>query len=166
MVLKACLGKKRTRILRGVMLIGCVCCNARSALAFHRQTSFNARLHRQNIVAEMDGRMYDSATKSKERLDDESDQDNDDDIPANGQQQQRLSRVRSRVKDLARKMVQVPIHVASTITPMPQAIAAVLKDTTFNAVDMAVEEGTKFRIIKLRLNPERVQTFIFITHFQ
>jgi hypothetical protein len=61
-----------------------------------------------------------------------------------GSQQLRMSRVRSRVKDLARRMVSVPIHVASTITPMPQAVAAVLKDATLNAVDLAVEEGLFF----------------------
>jgi hypothetical protein len=56
-------------------------------------------------------------------------------------QQQRLPRIRDRVKYLARKMVTVPINVASSISPMPQAVASVLKDATLGAVDMAVEEG-------------------------
>ena len=76
--------------------------------------------------------------KAKNQSDDEDDHD-DDETPTNSQR--RLARVRSRVTDLARKMVQVPIHVASSITPMPQAVAAVLKDATLNAADLAVEEG-------------------------
>lgn len=72
-------------------------------------------------------------------VDDDDDDHDDDESPTNSQR--RLSRVRNRVKELARKMVQVPIHVASSITPMPQAVAAVLKDATLNAVDLAVEEG-------------------------
>jgi hypothetical protein len=71
--------------------------------------------------------------KAKNQLDDADELDDDEtETPTNSQR---------RVKDLARKMVQVPIHVASSITPMPQAVAAVLKDATFNAVDLAVEEG-------------------------
>jgi hypothetical protein len=78
--------------------------------------------------------------KAKNQLDDADELDDDEtETPTNSQR--RLARVRNRVKDLARKMVQVPIHVASSITPMPQAVAAVLKDATFNAVDLAVEEG-------------------------
>jgi hypothetical protein len=61
-------------------------------------------------------------------------------------QQQRSPRIRERVKDLARKMVAVPINVASSITPMPQAVASVLKDATLNAVDLAVEEGMLLQI--------------------
>ena len=76
--------------------------------------------------------------KAKIQPDDDDDHD-DDETPTNSQRG--LSRVRNRVKELARKMVQVPIHVASSITPMPQAVAAVLKDATLNAVDLAVEEG-------------------------
>jgi hypothetical protein len=81
-----------------------------------------------------------SILKVKSQPDDDDDQ-GDDDTPTNSQR--RLARVRNRVTDLARKMVQVPIHVASSITPMPQAVAAVLKDATLNAVDLAVEEGMK-----------------------
>jgi hypothetical protein len=91
---------------------------------------------------------YNTVISSKEGQS-EGDQDVDE-TQANeaivSQQQQRLSRVRSRVKDLARKMVSVPIHVASTITPMPHAVAAVLKDATLNAVDLAVEEGTFYDV--------------------
>ena len=79
-----------------------------------------------------------STRNAKNQLDDDDELD-DEETPTNSQR--RLARVRNRVKDLARKMVQVPIHVASSITPMPQAVAAVLKDATLNAVDLAVEEG-------------------------
>lgn len=55
----------------------------------------------------------------------------------------RRQRIRERVSDLARRIVLAPIHAASSITPMPQAVASVLKDATLNAVDMAVEEGKR-----------------------
>ena len=63
------------------------------------------------------------------------------DVSSQRPQQQRLPRIRDRVKHLARKMVTVPINVATSITPMPQAVASVLKDATLGAVDLAVEEG-------------------------
>jgi hypothetical protein len=43
------------------------------------------------------------------------------------------------VSHLARKMVMQPIRTAANVTPMPQAVASVLKDATLNALDMAVE---------------------------
>jgi hypothetical protein len=82
-----------------------------------------------------------SLRKAK-NLSNDDDEHDEDDTPTNSQR--RLARVRNRVSDLARKMVQVPIHVASSITPMPQAVAAVLKDATLNAVDLAVEEGRNY----------------------
>ena len=77
--------------------------------------------------------------RAKIQPDDEDDDQEDSETSTNSGR--RLSRVRNRVKDLARRMVQVPIHVASSISPMPQAIAEVLKDATLNAVDLAVDEG-------------------------
>ena len=91
--------------------------------------------------------LTDFSRKAKSESEDEYDHDLDE-TPTNSQR--RLSRVRNRVKDLARKMVQVPIHVASSITPMPQAVAAVLKDATLNAVDLAVEEGMYSGFLNLR----------------
>lgn len=49
----------------------------------------------------------------------------------------RRRRIQQRVASLARNLVIKPISYA---TPMPQAIASVLKDATLSAVDMAVEE--------------------------
>jgi hypothetical protein len=104
--------------------------------------------------------------KSKSQSDDDDDHD-DDETPTNSQR--RLSRVRNRVKELARKMVQVPIHVASSITPMPQAVAAVLKDATLNAVDLAVEEGmysSSFRMCVGLVDTNQMiptSTHIFVT---
>ena len=42
---------------------------------------------------------------------------------------------------MAQKIVMKPLQTATTIAPMPQAIAEVLKDATLNAVDLAVDEG-------------------------
>jgi len=53
----------------------------------------------------------------------------------------RRKRARKRIADLARRIILSPIQTASSIAPMPKAIAAVLKDATLNAVDLAVEEG-------------------------
>lgn len=53
----------------------------------------------------------------------------------------RRRRARQRIRELARKIVLKPIQTATTIAPMPQAIAEVLKDATLNAVDMAVDDG-------------------------
>jgi hypothetical protein len=87
---------------------------------------------------------------SGDPISDDFDSTDDEDLPSSkaeplSPQQHRLPRIRDRVKDLARKMVTVPINVASSITPMPQAVASVLKDATFGAVDMAVEEGKSFK---------------------
>lgn len=49
----------------------------------------------------------------------------------------RRRRMRKRVRELARNVVAKPLSYA---TPMPQAVAAVLRDATMKAVDMAVEE--------------------------
>lgn len=49
----------------------------------------------------------------------------------------RRKRMRDRVKEIARNVVAKPIAYAA---PMPQAVAAVLKDATMKAVDMAVDE--------------------------
>ena len=53
----------------------------------------------------------------------------------------RQRRMRQRIRELAKNVVWKPIQTATTIAPMPQAIATVLKDATLNAVDMAVDEG-------------------------
>jgi len=49
----------------------------------------------------------------------------------------RQQRIRKRVAEMARKVVFNPLANAA---PMPKAVAAVLKDATMKAVDMAVEE--------------------------
>lgn len=53
----------------------------------------------------------------------------------------RTRRARKRIRELAKGIVLSPIRTASTIAPMPQAVASVLKDATLNALDLAVDEG-------------------------
>ena len=75
-----------------------------------------------------------------------ADDENDDNDNVAGEDESsaassRRRRMRKRVADLARMIVLAPIKTASSISPMPQAVASVLKDATLNAVDLAVEEG-------------------------
>ena len=53
----------------------------------------------------------------------------------------RQARIRQRVGELAKRIVLAPIRTASNISPMPKAVAAVLKDATLNTLDLAVDEG-------------------------
>jgi hypothetical protein len=56
----------------------------------------------------------------------------------------RRRRMRKRVRELARNVVAKPLSYAA---PMPQAVAAVLRDATMKAVDMAVEEVMNRRTV-------------------
>jgi hypothetical protein len=126
-------------------------------LLFDRQVAafvFDTRLRYdlQNVKNRKCGLQFYSSKESfsGDPISDDFDSTDDEDLPSSkaeplSPQQHRLPRIRDRVKDLARKMVTVPINVASSITPMPQAVASVLKDATFGAVDMAVEEGKSFK---------------------
>lgn len=96
-------------------------------------------IHKEMYSEKYVNRLTSLKRRAKIQPDDEDDDQEDSETSTNSGR--RLSRVRNRVKDLARRMVQVPIHVASSISPMPQAIAEVLKDATLNAVDLAVDEG-------------------------
>lgn len=60
--------------------------------------------------------------------------DNDSNSPDNETYRRKI---RNRVTNLAQKLVVKPLSYAA---PMPQAVAAVLKDATLKAVDLAVEE--------------------------
>ena len=71
-------------------------------------------------------------------------EDTDDQLGSNNNNNNNSSRqgtMRQRIRELAVSMVRKPIQTATTMAPMPQAIATVLKDATMNAVDMAVDEG-------------------------
>jgi hypothetical protein len=83
---------------------------------------------------------HDSAS-SKQAVDGEAIDHVGDDPNEGSSSHNRRQRIRKRVSELARRIVQAPINAASSITPMPQAVASVLKDATLNAVDLAVEEG-------------------------
>lgn len=57
----------------------------------------------------------------------------------------RQARMRQRVSELARRIVIAPIRRTTAFSissrPMPQAVAAVLKDATLKTLDLAVDEG-------------------------
>jgi len=77
-------------------------------------------------------------SSSNSNNDDEADDVNNNN---NNSNLNRRRRARRRIQELAKMIVLKPIRTATTIAPMPQAIAEVLKDATLNAVDMAVDEG-------------------------
>jgi hypothetical protein len=66
----------------------------------------------------------------------------DDDSSQPPSEERRRKRIRTRIAELARNVMIKPLASAA---PMPAAIAALLKDATINAVDMAVDEVTSRR---------------------
>lgn len=109
----------------------------------------NSRVIRSNAVGLQLARYHNKATRpirmacsDNNSHMDENGTDAEDAESASDAASKRTRRIRERVADLARRIVLVPIKTASSITPMPQAVASVLKDATLNAVDMAVEEGS------------------------
>ena len=75
-----------------------------------------------------------------------SEDDNEDETASNLR-----SRARKRISKLARQIVLKPLQTATSIAPMPKAIAAVLKDATLNAVDLAVDEGSSFVLLLIKI---------------
>eukprot|EP00980_Cylindrotheca_fusiformis_P003839 scaffold858_cov123-Cylindrotheca_fusiformis.AAC.15 len=59
----------------------------------------------------------------------------EDDNPDETQSSSSSVRIRSRVKELAKKLVGNPFSRASDAIPMPRAIASVLKDATYAAIE-------------------------------
>ena len=75
----------------------------------------------------------------------------------NGDESPRTARMRQKMASLARNIVVRPIASAA---PVPGAIAAILKDATLGAVDMAVEEVMSRRSAPLKGTPLNVEELI------
>ena len=81
-----------------------------------------------------------AAPRSSEE-DQHNDSDNNSSSSSSSSSSSRQRRMRQRIQEVAKNVVWKPILTATTIAPMPQAIATVLKEATLGAVDMAVDEG-------------------------
>jgi hypothetical protein len=106
---------------------------------FHRDGPSPSASNRATVVG---APRNSGATEQEDQQQQQRDSDRDDERSSNNNNNSsRQGSMRQRIRELAVSMVRKPIQTATTLAPMPQAIATVLKDATMNAVDMAVDEG-------------------------